>query len=99
MMKILHVLTTMSPEYGGPVTAAHGLTSALVQQGVHCEIVTARGVSDVLQPPGVKIHEFDTDFPARYYRAFSRKMKRFLDSEWNKRGSFPGWNGACNFFG
>ena len=84
-VKVLHMVTSMSPEYGGPVTMARGLTSALVQQGVHCEIVTARGLSDVLPIPGVKIHQFDTEFPAPFWRAYSRKMKRFLDA---KAGSF-----------
>ena len=84
-MKILHMITSMSPEYGGPVTMARGLTAALVQQGVHCEIVTARGLSDVLPIPGVKIHQFDTNFPAPFWRAYSRKMRRFLDA---KSGNF-----------
>lgn len=84
-MRVLHVITSMSPEYGGPVTGARGLTSALVQQGVHCEIVTARGLTEVLPTPGVKIHQFDTELPAPFWRAYSRKMARFLDAE---AGSF-----------
>lgn len=79
------MITSMSPEYGGPATGARGLTSALVQQGVHCEIVTARGLTDVLPTPGVKIHQFDTELPAPFWRAYSRKMARFLNAE---AGSF-----------
>lgn len=68
----------MSPEYGGPVTGARGLTSALASQGVHCEIATTRGATAPEPIPGVRLHEFGTGFPAPYYRAYSRQLKRFL---------------------
>lgn len=84
-MRVLHVVTCMSPECGGPPTAARGLTAALAQQGVHCEIATTRGPTDGLPVPGVKVHCFDTEFPAPFWPAYSRGMKRFLDAE---AGSF-----------
>lgn len=38
-MKVLHVISTLDPAAGGPVNAIEGLTSALVQQGIHVEIL------------------------------------------------------------
>ena len=83
-MKVLHVTASMSPKWGGPPVAVQGLTLALIRQGVHCEIVTARGPvagNDVLAVPGVPVHCFDTKPPARFWAAYSRKLGRFLDSE------------------
>lgn len=87
-MKVLHVIHSMSAKVGGPPAAVRGLTSALVRQGVHCEIVTTPGPvagRDVLPVHGVPIHQFDTEFPAPFWPAFSRKLGRFLDAE---AGSF-----------
>ena len=80
-MRVLHLVSCMSPEYGGPATVARGLTAALVQQGVHCEIITTRGPTDGLPVPGVKVHCFDTEFPAPFWPTYSRSMKRFLDAQ------------------
>ena len=83
-MKVLHVIPSMAPELGGAPEAVRGLTLALARQGVHCEIVTARGPvagTDVLPVPGVPIHRFDTEFPAPFWPAFSRKLGAFLDAE------------------
>ena len=82
-MKVLHVAASMSPKWGGPPVAVQGLTSALVRQGVYCEIVTARGSTvgnDVLSTPGIPMHNFDTEPPARFWPAYSRKLGGFLDA-------------------
>ena len=83
-MKVLHVTPSMSQKWGGPPVAVSGFTSALVRQGVYCEIVTAResvSGNNMLSAPGVPMHCFDTEFPARFWAAYSRKLGRFLDSE------------------
>ena len=82
-MRVLHVAASMSPKVGGPPTAVRGLTSALAQQEVHCEVITAQGSAvgnDVSPIPGVKIHSFDTEFPASFWPGYSRKLAAFLDS-------------------
>lgn len=61
-----------------------GLADALARQGVHCEVVTAQGPdvgNDASPIPGVKMHSFDTEFPAPFWTGYSRKLARFLDSE------------------
>ena len=82
-MKVLHVAASMSPKWGGPPVTVQGLTSALVRQGVYCEIVTARGPAagnDALAVPGVPMHCFDTEPPAHFWTAYSRELGRFLDA-------------------
>lgn len=83
-MKVLHVIASMAPEWGGPPAAVQGMTSALARQGVYCEIVTARvpaAGDDVPPVPGVPVHCFDTEPPARLWTAYSRKLAAFLDAE------------------
>ena len=82
-MRVLHVTASMSPILGGPPTAVRGLATALAQQEVYCEVITAREPAvgnDVSPIPGVKIHSFDTEFPAQFWPGYSRKLAAFLDS-------------------
>ena len=83
-MRVLHVTASMSLNRGGSTTAMRGLAAALARQGMHCEVVTAQGPdvgSDAPPIPGVKMHSFDTEFPAPFWTGYSRKLARFLDSE------------------
>lgn len=81
-VRVLHVIPSMSPKLGGAPAAVRGLTLALARQGVRCEIVTTRVAgTDVLPVPGVPVHQFDTEFPASFWPAFSRKLGEFLDAE------------------
>lgn len=43
-LKVLHVLPSLSPSWGGPVSAVQGLTEALGQRGVECEVIATYGV-------------------------------------------------------
>ncbi len=83
-LRVLHVTASMSPEWGGPVTAVAGLTEALAQLGVACEILTTVGRrvgSDPIEVPGVPMHRFATDPPARLWTAWSRAAAGFLAGE------------------
>ena len=85
-MRVVHVAATMLQKWGGPPVVVTGLTSALIRQGVYCEIVTARGSAagnDMLSAPGVPMHCFDVEPLARIWPAFSRKLAGFLGSEAN----------------
>lgn len=84
MLRVFHVVASMSPEWGGPVTAVQALTSALVQRGIHCEIVTARGWrvgTAAASIPQVPIHRFETGLLARVWTAHSHGLARFLDQQ------------------
>ena len=77
-------MPSMAPEWGGPVSVAMGLTPALAQLGVECEIAAACGhrVGDVAAaPPDTPVHAFRTDWPGRWWTGYSRELRRFLDSE------------------
>ena len=79
-MKVLHVTPSMSPEWGGPVLSVGGLTAALAERGVTCEIATTRGYrtgSGTLPVPGVPVHVFDTGPLARVWTGYSRHLGRF----------------------
>ncbi len=81
-IKILHVIASMSPEWGGSSAAVAGLTAALEQQGVSSEIVTTTGRrvgTGLLPTPQAVIHAFPTEFPAPFWTAYSRDLARFLD--------------------
>ncbi len=73
----------MSPGWGGPSAAVAGLTSALEQRGVHSEIVTTTGRrvgTEPLPTPHIAVHPFPSEFAARIWPAYSRKLARFLDN-------------------
>ena len=83
-MRILFVTASMSPRWGGPVTATAGLVSALLRQGVHCEIATAVGRrvgTDPIEVPGAPVHCFDTGAPARAWTGWSWRLPGFLARE------------------
>ena len=87
-LRVLHVIPSMSPEWGGPVTALQGLTAALEEQGVQSEIATTRGwrVGESDSPTlHSAVHRFDTDILARFWTAHSRDAAKFLK---NRIGEF-----------
>ena len=74
----------MSPEWGGPVVGVQGLTSALVRNGVVCEIVAPIGRrvgTDVVTVERVPVHRFATAFFARFWTAYSTKLSAFVDEQ------------------
>ena len=80
-MRVLHVVTGLSPDDGGPATSVQGLTSALVQEGIHCEIFTIRRQgfgAGVIPPPHVPIHQFEAGFLARFWNAYSKRLAQAL---------------------
>ena len=81
-VKVLHLTAALSPEWGGSAVAVVGLTGALVQHGVHSEIVTTTGRrvgTDLLPTPQAVVHAFPAEFPAPFWTGYSRNLARFLD--------------------
>ena len=80
-MKVLHVIFSLEPEQGGPVTAVLGLTSALSQQGICCEIFTTlwkEGSADAMRSCAVPIKQFAVGFPARFWHGYSKSLAKTL---------------------
>lgn len=80
-MRVLHVVTGLSPDDGGPATSVQGLTSALVQEGIHCEIFTIhrqRFGAGAIPPPHVPIHQFEAGFLARFWNAYSKRLAQTI---------------------
>ena len=81
-MDVLHVTTSLSPQWGGPVAVVSQLIPALSDEGIRCEIATTRGHRvgrDAISPKGIPTHIFDTGLPARLWTAYSAELTRFLN--------------------
>lgn len=86
-LKVLHVMFSTVPEYGGPAVSIPGLTQALTKAGIHCEIFTTnwKGVgADAMLPSTVPIHRFDVGFAARFWPAYSKGLDKMI---WKKIGN------------
>ena len=73
----------MASEQGGPVVSVLGLTSALLQQGIYCEIFTTRwkeGGADAMPSCGVSVTRFDREFPARFWPGYSRALAKTISN-------------------
>ena len=86
-MKILHVIPSFAPawRYGGPISAAYGMTRALVRSGHEVTVFTTNldgaGVLDVpiakpVEVDGVETWYFPVQWPRWYY--YSRELNRQL---------------------
>ncbi|MDQ6671603.1 MAG: glycosyltransferase [Chloroflexota bacterium] len=62
-MKVLQILPSLSPSWGGPVSVVSGLTGALTQQGIQCSVVSTFGLTGdkPAPPPGMSAALFPTD--------------------------------------
>lgn len=61
MMRVLQVVGSMSPSWGGLTRAVAGLTEAMVRRGLEVKIVTtSRGRETQLHPQGVKVESLPT---------------------------------------
>jgi len=86
-VKILHVIPSFAPawRYGGPISAAYGMTRALVRSGHEVTVFTTNldgaGVLDVpiakpVEVDGVETWYFPVQWPRWYY--YSRELNRQL---------------------
>lgn len=88
-MRVLHVLPSLAPSYGGPSTALIGLSRALAARGVDSETITTDLGDDVetslcdgrlIETQGLRVRCFPRLFSALLPRdfAFSPRLSRWL---------------------
>lgn len=80
-LRVLHVIPSMAPGWGGPAAAVAGLTKALKELGVHSEIVTTTDESEgqLLATPHLTRHCFQRGWAARAWTAYSRPLAAHLE--------------------
>jgi glycosyltransferase involved in cell wall biosynthesis len=80
-MKVLQVVPSLAPEWGGPVKVVNELTVALESRGVSIEIVSAQGrrvgIPETI-PTEIPIHLFETGPLARIWTAHTPGLKKVL---------------------
>ena len=82
-MKVLHVIASMSVEWGGPPVTVCGLTAALERQDVRCEIATTSEPGR--RPHGVNVasvptRTFDVTSLSRVWAGYSPTLTAFLET-------------------
>lgn len=80
-MRVLHVIPSMAPEWGGPAVAVAGLAGALQKLGVHSEIATTtdRAGGPLLATPHLTRHSFRRGLAARVWAGYSRPLAAHLE--------------------
>ena len=81
-MRILHVIPTVAPCYGGPSEAVRHMTSALARRGIEVHIATTTGSGEVELdvPVGIPVQEGDV-----IYHYFRRQAPKAWDFSWPLR--------------
>jgi len=83
-MKILHVVASMSPKWGGPVTVVTELAEKLVEKGVEITIFSPfRRCEEleVVKPKGVKLRLFPKSFMGKLWTSYSIDFARAIQKE------------------
>ena len=79
-VKVLHVIASMAPEWGGTAVTVAGLTRALAEHGVYSEIVTTHESEGKLLPvPHLTCHRFQRGVAARIWPAYARHLAAHLE--------------------
>lgn len=78
-MKVLHIIPTLSPMYGGPSMAVFGMSTALVRHGIDITIATTQSFTGT-DIDEVIIHEFPRRFESMLPSDFSYSpmLKKWL---------------------
>lgn len=80
-MRVLEVLPSYSPHWGGPVAVLEAVAPRLVSKGIEVTLCVTRGhrVGNPVPPPsGVSLEVFDTDLGGRIWTAHSMEVARQL---------------------
>jgi glycosyltransferase involved in cell wall biosynthesis len=79
-MRILHVIQTLSPKYGGPVPVVLGLAQGQAERGYYVEIWTADDPQQSLHKANPKCISFGNNFkPLLISSSFKRECDKRLD--------------------
>jgi glycosyltransferase involved in cell wall biosynthesis len=87
MMKILYVVVSLSPEWGGPTKAVTELTEALAKRGLEISIFAPVRKGDdakIIRPKGVKLQLFEQGLFARWWSGYSPKLAKAVAQETSK---------------
>ena len=80
-MKVLHVVASLSPEWGGPVKVVYGLTEALVKKKIKVSIfgpIKKDNDKNILYPKETTVRLFSQDFFYRLWTGHSFSLKKAL---------------------
>ncbi len=79
-MKILHVISDLSPETGGPVTAVTGMAKSQIELGHDVSIVaTNSGINNLQDTEGININLYPCRFPGwRWSEKFSGALPALI---------------------
>lgn len=80
-MKVLHVVASLSPQWGGPVPVVKGLTEAMANKGLNVTVFApvAQGSSHgVIQLEGVRVRLFRQELFLKEWRAYSSELAERL---------------------
>ena len=83
-MKVLHVVASLSPTWGGPVPAVKGLTEAMAKKGLSVTVfapVVQDSSHGVIQLEGVRVALFKQNLLSKIWRAYSSELAKALYRE------------------
>lgn len=83
-MKVLHVVASLSHEWGGPIPVVKGLTEMLARKGVEITIFAPvkRGArNNTVEPEGAEVRVFEQGHLSRIWTAYSSDLARTLSRE------------------
>lgn len=83
-MRILHVVASLSPEWGGPVKMVQGLTDALIKKGIEITIfapVNKEHEDNIIHPKGANVQLFKQTSFSKIWTAYSPSLMRALYEE------------------
>lgn len=84
-MRVLHIVASLSSEWGGPPRVVQGLTEALARRGVEVSIFVPlrRGEENsLIYPKGVEVKTFKESLPvSRIWRVYSPAFAKALNKE------------------
>jgi len=83
-MKVLHVVASLSPTWGGPVPVVKGLTEAMAKKGLNVTVfapVVQDSSHGVIKLEGVRVTLFKQNLLSRIWRAYSSELVKVLYRE------------------
>ena len=86
-MRVLHVVASLSPEWGGPTKVVQGLTEALIEKGIEISIFAPvnRGCkNNIVRPKGADVRLFKQTLFSKIWTAYSPSLIRALYEEASK---------------
>ena len=83
-MRVLHIVASLSPHWGGPTTVIAGLSKGLAQRGVEVTVFAPRtqeAQDKIVRPEGAEVRLFKQGFLSKIWTAYSSDMARSLNRE------------------